>query len=161
MLKYLAVLSGLLLFAPAAAAQDRPDFSGTWTFNKPKSAFEYKTLEQIERCVAIIEHQEPLFKFKRTCRLGGQDDTESFEHNTDGQEVEGQEGRWKAFYSMHWDGRVLVRDIRLLTSRGEAHNIFRYMLQEGGKVMRVEALYKGPLQTFNNVWIFDRQAPER
>lgn len=71
--------------------------------------------------------------------------------------MEGQEGRWKAFYSMRWDGEVLVRDIRLLTSRGEAHNLFRYSLLKEGKVLRVEELYKGPLQTFNNVWVFDRR----
>jgi len=156
-MKMIAVALGFLLVALAASAQVTPDFSGTWSFNKARSAFEYKPLDQIERMVAVIEHQEPLFKFKRTYQMGGQDESDSFEHCTDGREVEGQEGSWKAFYSMRWDGDVLVRDIRLLTSRGEAHNTFRYSLLEGGKVLRVEEQYKGPLHTFNNLWIFDRQ----
>jgi hypothetical protein len=145
----------LLLPAAAIAAQDRPDFSGTWIFNKERSAFEYRVLAHIERGTAVIEHLEPNFKFSRVYALGGQDDEASFEHSTDGREVEGQEGRWPAYYSMRWDGDVLVRTIRLQTSKGEAFNTFRFSLQEGGKRLQIDEQYKGPLQTFNNVWIFD------
>lgn len=148
---------GLLLFALAAAAQSKPDFSGTWILNKARSAFEYKTWDAIERGVAVIEHREPVFKFSRSYIFGGQADEASFEHRTDGMETKGQEGRWEAFYSMRWEGDVLTRLIRLQTSRGEALNTFRYSLLEEGKVLRIEAQYKGPLQTFNNLWIFDRQ----
>jgi hypothetical protein len=60
---------------------------------------------------------------------------------------------------MRWDGDVLMRTIRLQTSRGEALNTFRLSLLEEGRVLWIEELYKGPLQTFNSTWIFDRQRP--
>lgn len=148
---------GLLLFALTAIAQNKPDFSGTWVLNKSKSTFEFKPFDGMERGVVVIEHREQVFKFRRSYVYGGQADEASFEHRTDGLETKGQEGRWEAFYSMRWEGDVLTRLIRLQTSRGEALNTFRYSLLEEGKVLRIEEKYKGPLQTLNNLWIFDRQ----
>lgn len=39
-MKKIAVALGVLLFALIAAAQNKPDFSGTWVFNKAGSTFE-------------------------------------------------------------------------------------------------------------------------
>jgi hypothetical protein len=153
------IACGLVLIALGAAAQTKPDFSGIWILNKARCTFEYPPFKAIEKGVATIEHREPLFKFHRIYTLGGEDDPQSWEHRTDGTETEGQEGRWKATFSMRWEGDVLVRTIRIQTSRGEALNTFRFSLLEEGAVLRIEELYKGPLRTFHSTWVFDRQRP--
>ena len=163
-MKTIAFALSFTLLALAAAAQNKPDFSGTWIFDKAGSVMGFETLKEMQRGVAVIDHREPLFKFSRAYRFGGQDDEAAFENLTDGTEVEGMDGpdgRWKAFYSMRWDGDALVRTIRLQTPRGEALNTFRFSLLEGGKVLKIEELYKGPLKTLTNLWIFDRKQPEK
>ena len=80
--------------APAAAARDdkkkndkpRPDLSGTWELDRPKSDFGLFRDRPVSKAdsTLVVAHRDPELKITRTLRLNGQQETKEFTYYTDG-----------------------------------------------------------------------------
>ena len=90
----LTVCLAACLAASAAPARDgkagegkaRPDLSGTWVLDRPKSDFGVFWDRPLARTDAtlVVSHREPELKMTRTLRLDGREETKEFAYYTDG-----------------------------------------------------------------------------
>jgi hypothetical protein len=148
-------LTGIL--AVQAAAQVKPDFSGTWIFDKTRSKLELEHLSKMDRGVAVIQHKEPHFKFSRTFTIAGKDDSIAFEFTTDGKEKAEEEDGRKMISTVHWEGESLVFITRFIIPGGEAVNTVLYTLLEGGNILQADEKFRGPKLKYHHLWIFEKQ----
>ena len=60
-----ALITALLILASALAAggEAKPDFSGTWIFDRAKSKLE---IDPPTKSIFVIEHRDPKFSLSRT-----------------------------------------------------------------------------------------------
>lgn len=152
-----SMILSLFFLAFSAAAQSKPDFSGDWSLNKEKSKLQLQQLSSMEKATVTVEHHEPLFKFRRTFTIEGKENSLSFELKTDGKEVERDEGARHLISRLTWEGDILVFATRIVAPQGEATNIVRYSLREGGRLLQAEEKFRGPVLSYDNLWVFEKQ----
>ena len=153
----LLTLLAVSVFTLSAPGQQKPDFSGRWTFSKAKSKLQLESLAGLERGTVRIEHREPRFKFERTFTVSGKDSTYSYELTTDGREVATGEGGQKHFSKLYWEGNSLVFATRIVAPQGEATNVVHYRLLDGGRALQAEEQFRGPRLKYDNLWVFEKQ----
>jgi hypothetical protein len=155
-----------LVFLVAAAAalagwtrpsRVRPDFSGEWTLSKERSHFELAAARTIERGVVRIEHREPHFRFERTFTVGGAEDRVAYEMTADSSEVVSREGALTSRSRLYWVGDTLVYETRMVAPGGEATNVVRCSLLDGGSALRAMERFRGPRLSYDNLWVFERR----
>lgn len=139
-------------------APEKPDFSGTWKFNRARSSLQTAAPDST---VFVVNHREPFFRFSRTHAVGGKLDTFSLELTTDGREVCVDRGGLRLRCRAHWDSGTLVFDTRLTRGGEEAENLVRYTLLPGGDGLRADERFRSPSVNYDNVWLLDRVAPRR
>ena len=118
----------LLLFcllacaAVAAAAGDdkkkegksRPDFSGTWQLDRPKSDFGLFSDRPLARAdsTLVVAHKDPELKVKRTLSLNGQEEVKEFVYYTDerGESNPATLGVGEIQSKTKWDGDKVVAE---------------------------------------------------
>jgi hypothetical protein len=145
----------LLVFLAPVAAQPKPDFSGEWVLNKEKTKLELLTLDRLEAGVLRIEHAEPLFKFHRVFTVDGRESEFAYDLTTDGREVTRQDGDRKLISKLYWEGAALVYHTRIVTPNGEATNIVKHRLVDGGRALESDERREGPDLKYHNLWVFD------
>ena len=142
----------------AAAAQERPNFTGEWTLDLADSQL-HEDFRALERGVVRIDHREPAFTFHRTFFVKGQPSEASYDVTTDGREhrTEGPRGG-VTVATMHWEGMALVVDQRISDPKaGQLNNRVRYELLDKGRTLRATEDFNGAGRTHHNVWIFTRK----
>jgi hypothetical protein len=97
------------LCASMAAAQTKPDFSGSWKMNREKSKFARGGPEGI---LIKIDHKEPAFV--EDWKMTTQDGERSFQakYTTDGKESEQEVMGRTAKTSAKWEGDALVIEFK-------------------------------------------------
>ena len=153
-------VSLVLATGTAAAAGEKPDFSGTWVFNAQKSRLQVPA--RLESAVFTIDHREPVFRFSRVFVVRDREDSLSYELTTDGLEkVEKQSDR-TITSRLYWDGEVLVLQNRIVLLDGrEATNTVRYRLLKNLQTLVAEEEFRGPIRRHDNLWVADRKAPPK
>jgi hypothetical protein len=146
-----------LLSALDLLAQARPDFSGDYVLNREKSQLQVRQAAELERGVVGIAQKGSSFKFARVFTARGKDDPFSYQLMIGDKEVAGEEDGMKTFSRIYWDNDALVYETRMLAPRGEATNVVRYTLEEGGNVLHADETFHGPWLSYRNLWVFDRK----
>ncbi len=144
----------------AAAAGEKPDFSGTWVFNAQKSRLQVPA--GLESAVFTIDHKEPVFRFSRVFVVGGKEDSLSYELTTDNREKVEKLSDRTVTSRLRWDGDALVLQNRIVLLDGrEATNTVRYRLLNDGRMFVAEEEFRGPLRKHDNLWVVDRKASSK
>ena len=117
----------VVLGAVALAADNKPNFSGTWELNVSKSDL---AGAPITKLVVQVEHKDPVLKYTATGTAGGEDFTEVETISTDGTPTTDSRG---AQVKAHWDGETLV--IESTGDQGRALDATRLALAKDGKTM--------------------------
>ena len=116
----------------AAAAAEKPDFSGVWVVNLEKSRL--ADWAKFDRTTITIVQKDPVFRFHRVSVKAGKTDETSYELTTDGVEKVEKEGGRASTSRLTWDGEALVFEDRLVLPNGrEALDVVRYTLRDGGR----------------------------
>jgi hypothetical protein len=156
--KSCGVVAVVLGIAAAGDAQNKPDFTGEWTLNRPESSLS-EAASAMQSGAVTIEHREPMFRYKATLVATGNPIEYGYELKTDGSEVTGtQQGR-RVVSSLRWDGSALVFVSRIESPDPDRTiNIdFRYELAGGGRRLRAVERLRGGGRDQDNIWIFDRR----
>jgi hypothetical protein len=145
-----------LLFTLSIEAQQKPDFSGDYVLSKARSALsaDYAALEQ---ATVRVVHREPAFAMHRVFKEGGKDDVLDMEVKTDGQETVTRAGARAEYRRAYWDGPALVVSTRIVIPQGEAINVVRYTLTDGGRTLQADEQFRAPKRQYDNRWIFEKQ----
>ena len=132
----LMIAAIVCLCASIAAAQPKPDFSGSWKMNREKSKFERGGPEDL---LIKIDHKEPAFveDWKMTTPNGER----SFQakYTTDGKETEQEVIGRTAKTSAKWEGDALVIEFkseggffkRKITLSADGKTITKVVTQSG------------------------------
>jgi hypothetical protein len=150
----LAVLSSC--FPATASSQQRPDFSGEWTLDRPASSLQGE-MTAVESGVVRIQHREPSFGFSRTFVVKTQPIDTSFEIQTDGRQVANSSRGLTSRSRMEWQGNSLLLTVLIDGPRGTVSNVVRYELLDGGRTLRAVEDVGGAAPPHHNVWIFARR----
>lgn len=134
----LMIAAIVYLCASIAAAQTKPDFSGSWKMNREKSKFERGGPENL---LIKIDHKEPAFveDWKMTTPNGER----SFQakYTTDGKETEQDVMGQTTKTSAKWDGDALVIEFksengifkRKITLSADGKTITKVVTQSGDR----------------------------
>jgi hypothetical protein len=145
----------VLLFPFAfALAQARPDFSGTWSLNIPKSKFSGPLPGAT---VLKIVHRDPAFQLSRTEQLKKRTLAWAISLTTDGKEVVMKEDDRELRYRLNWKARTLVMDQQSMLAGVKGVSQLVHSLSPDGRVLTVQEHTVAAKKTFDNVWIFDRR----
>lgn len=151
-----AVVLSLLVSAVVLGAA-RPNFTGLWVLNLERSALELEQARKVVSGELDITHADPVFKFRRTFRLGERDSKFAYELRTDGYEVEGEHGGRKFRSRLAWEGDALVYTSEFIRTEGSATDVVRYSLADRGRTLRADETFDGPQLKYHNVWVFERR----
>jgi dienelactone hydrolase len=132
----------------------KPDFSGTWQFNRRKSSLQ---IPPPDSTIFIIEQHEPRFHLSRTHVFAGKSDTFSIELTTDGKTTVREHGNMKIYVRLYWDEESLVFDSEIEREGKKATNIVRYKLADKGQTFIADERFHGEQQSYENTWVFDKQ----
>jgi len=136
---------------------NRPNFSGTWEFNPPKSNLQ---IQSPDSTTFIIEHNEPIFKLTRTHIFGGKSHTFSIILNTNGNKVSFQHDGIEISAKLYWNKDMLVFDSIIARDNEMATNIVKYRLADQGKTFIAEEKFSSSDKNYLNIWIFEKHVKE-
>lgn len=131
----LLIATTVWIIASIAAAQTKPDFSGSWKMNSEKSKFE--PIDDIRNVILKIKHKDPDFSQSLIVTRGVGDQTFEEKYTTDGKEsdVKLSSGTVKAIAK--WEGDTLT--IEQKTENGAILNRRKYALSTDGKTLTLTA----------------------
>jgi hypothetical protein len=132
----------------------KPDFSGTWQFNRRKSSLQ---IPPPDSTIFTIEHHEPRFHLARTHVFAGKSDTFSIDLTTDGETVVRDHGNMKIYVRLYWEGETLVFDSKLEREGEKATNVVRYKLADDEQTFIAEERFHSEQRSYENTWVFDRR----
>lgn len=135
----------------------KPDFTGTWRFNRARSTLQ---ITAPDTTIFVIDHRDPTFRTSRTHVFGETRDTFSLDLTTDGQLVSAVHNDIRLRSRAHWDGYTLVFETSLSREGGEATNVVRYTLSDNAETLVAEECFRSGSMNYDNVWLFDRVEPE-
>ena len=128
------LLSLLVSAAPrSAAAQAKPDFSGTWVLDLAKSDFGMMPAP-ISR-TDVIDHQEPALTIGRTQKTANGEVTANLVYAVDGQPYLNDAAGQQVTSTLAWDGTTLVITSSLTIPQGELSIVDRMTLSEDSKTI--------------------------
>lgn len=157
--KALAGLAALLAASAVGCARDgsrEPDLSGAYTLDVAKSRFGLEAARAIESGSLSVEHRGRRFRFSRVFRAGGTEHPLTLDLAIDGHESEHEIDGRTIRTRLHWDRDELVAESRIAGPDGEASNVVRYRLLEGGAILEASERFRGPALRYDNVWVFRR-----
>ena len=144
----------ILVFALAgigsAAAQTRPDFSGSWKLNVGKS-----DIQEVDLRGALFEinHHDPDFVISRKLVYATETNHLSFAVKTDGNAVVVPYGDERLKVAIRWAGGSLLCSVRDVDDSEADADRVRYSLSPDGKTLVVtEHGVSKP-----RVWVFEKQ----
>lgn len=140
-----------------AAAQSKPDFTGTWRMNVEKSAFDRQGPPK-GVTVLKVTHQDP--KFAETIFHHEPEPKEMgrVEYVTDGSEGSNVMMGNRMKCTAKWEGRDLVITTWGSFGQNEMRLTDRWQLGAGGKVLTILRKYEGQGGTQQQTLIFEPEA---
>jgi hypothetical protein len=134
--------------------ESKPDFSGTWRFNRSKSRLQ---IPPPDSTIFVVEHLEPAFRLSRTHMSGDKSDTFTLDLTTDGKEVEFLQDDLQIRARGYWEGETLVFDSSLLRGDEHATNVVRYTLSVTKDSLVAEERFRSKNLNYDNVWVMERE----
>jgi len=151
------IVSGILLgLAGLGFAQQKPDFSGTWTLNRQASTLS-PGAAAVQSGIVRIEHRDPTFRYKAAFASANGPMEYEYELRSDGRDVGSIYNGVTTLSNLRWEGEALVVRSRIQRPDGETRISFRYELMDSGRRLRAIEQLRGAGQEQDNTWIFDRQ----
>ena len=130
----------------------KPNFSGTWRFNRARSRLE---IPPPDDSTFQVRHREPHFALTRTHVVQGKADTLTIDLVTDGAEATHAIRDFALRARLFWDGDDLVFDSILKRGEQRAHNVVRYRLSDPDTLVADER-FRSENLSYDNVWWLDR-----
>ena len=136
----------------------KPNFTGLWIFNQERSELQTPrpSSSRFE-----IEHDEPGFHMSVTHIYNGQPVTFVMDLTTDGKEYPHDFGELKALIRLNWDGTTLTADMKVERGDDSGTNVVRYSLQDNGQTLVAIEQWRTLKNSYDNVWIFDKEMEMR
>ena len=131
----------------------KPDFTGTWKFNRVKSTLQIPAPDET---VFVVDHREPSLRISRTHTIGEKRDTFSLDLTTQGHEVSTTRGDVELHAQAYWDRDTLVFETRLVRAGEEGTNVVRYTRSANGLSFVAEERYRSASLSYDNIWIMDK-----
>lgn len=151
-----SIAVALLLAATTLFAQQKPNFSGDFLLNARASKLSQNVATAAQGGMLHIDHTDPNFRLQMTIIFTGKPIETKYQLQTDGKEVENNQGGRKTASSLRWDGDALVNLTRIEIPNGEMTITFRYQLENNGRRIRATEHVRGGGRDQDNVWVFDR-----
>lgn len=133
---------------------NRPNFTGTWKFNREKSSLE---IEIPDSTTFIIEHHEPNFHLERTHTRGQHSDTFTIDLTTDNKIVTRTHGNIEIRAHLVWEANALVFDSEIVQQGKKGTNRVRYQLADDGRTFVADEQFNSRDLNYKNKWVFDKQ----
>ncbi|HKW97210.1 MAG TPA: hypothetical protein VJN43_05710 [Bryobacteraceae bacterium] len=154
----LSWLAGALAVRPSlpAFAQQKPNFSGKWTLNKPASDFGNFSAPDAQ--IDIIEHNEPNIRLMQTIRgdaVPGGEATSERRYTTDGKENINKIGDRELKSRTVWDESKLVITTNLPSPGGPIEIKDTWVLTASGQMV-ITRHFRGPQDERRQKLIFIR-----
>lgn len=152
-------LAGALAVRPSsrALAQQKPNFSGKWTLNKPASDF--GSFPAPDAQIDIIEHNEPHIRLMQTIRgdaVPGGEATSERRYTTDGKENINKIGDRGLKSRTIWDGNKLLTTTDLQSPGGPVEIKDTWELTASGQMV-ITRKFSGPQGERRQKLIFIRE----
>jgi hypothetical protein len=149
----------LLALGVAAAAQDKPNFTGKWVMDASKSDF--GPMPPPESLVQEMDHKEPNLKIKVTQKGQQGERTSEASYTTDGAENENTLfGSAKMKSTTKWDGAKLVTVGKLDFQGNEVELKDTLELGEDAKVLTLTRDIKSPQGEFTLKMVLNKESKE-
>jgi hypothetical protein len=174
----LGILGGFVF-----AQIEKPNFSGTWLFDKEKSDLgasggegqrpperdkQGDPANQRSRmggpgmprvpAKIVIEHKDPQLFIKRTMVFGGEERVQELKYTTDGQANSNEGFRGRVVESRtHWEDNRLVTQSNMETPRGRVETTESRSLSNDGSTMTVEVTTKGGPMEGTRKLVYNRE----
>jgi hypothetical protein len=151
-MKAVCLIAALAL---AAAAAERPDFSGEWKLNLAKSTF--GLLPAPTSFTRKVAHAEPSLTIADDQKGGTGDQSDTRTYTTDGKEIDYQANGANVKGAANWDGDTLV--IRYNADAGGiTFSITEKMTLRGGNKTLTDGVHiVTPQGEIDVTYIFDKQ----
>jgi hypothetical protein len=130
----------------------KPNFSGTWRFNRAKSRLEIPAPDDT---TLSVKHHDPAFELTRTHVIDGTPDTVTLVLRTDGIETRHAVRESAVRARVHWEAADLVFDSTIDRGTASAHNVVRYRLPDRDTLVADER-FRSDEGSYDNLWWFDR-----
>ena len=139
-----------------AAAETKPDFSGTWKQNSSRSNFAGQAVPI--SVTDIITHKEPDLHLTQTV-VGPQGDSTTSEHDffTDGRESAGKSRNYTEKNTVKWEGNSLVFVTRRDYAGREVALRERWTLSADGKTLMKERVSPGRNGEVKQTFVLEKQ----
>ena len=150
----IATVAGVML-AAALAAQDKPNFSGTWKLNLDKSDF--GVLPPSNGRTDVVDHQDPQLKINVSdaSAQGQQDYTLTM--TTDGKEATNTPGGLELKSTAAWAGATLVVNTKLQFQGNDVAIKTIWGLSDDGKTLTESAHMVSPMGETDQKLVFEKQ----
>jgi hypothetical protein len=149
------ILPVVLFCVAAAAAQAKPNFSGTWKLNTSTSDF--GRLPHPEKATATIEHADPNLQLTSDLTGPRGQQVTKFKFTTDGAEVTNVNGPVELKSRAKWDGDVLVIESKGAFQGNDVTMIDKWSLSEDGKTARQSRHITVSQGEFDQTYVYDKQ----
>lgn len=150
----LAFLCASFMLAASLAAA-KPNFSGTWLINLPKS--DYGRIPPPEKLARTVKHSDPNITVSTTQSRQGKESTASFTYTTDGKETSNKTPTGEVKVMAKWEGDILVVESTREIQGTEVKQIDRWTAAEDGKSMTVVVTLKSPQGETRMLLFLDKQ----
>lgn len=131
----------------------RPNFTGTWRFNRGKSALQ---IPPPDDNTFVVDQREPNLHLSRTYVSGEVRDTFAIDLTTDGRESTTEHGDARIRARAFWEGDVLAFDSRVTRGGVEGTNTVRYTMAADGRSFVAEEHFRSAAIGYDNHWWMDR-----
>jgi hypothetical protein len=145
-----ALVSFALVCATCAAADIRPDFSGSWKLNVRKSDVREP---QLQGAVFKIVHREPVFVISRTLLYATETKDLKIDLRTDGRPVVVAYGEENLRVALKWEDGSLLCSIGDAEEAEDAADRVRYSLSVDRKTLTVTENAK----VKPRIWVFQKE----
>jgi hypothetical protein len=146
----------VVVFAAGGCAigMSRPDFSGTWVLDLPRSSLE---IPSPDSSIFVIDHAEPNLIAERTHFLDGVANRSGSRLTSDSVLHMMRAGGLEIPTRMYWDGQTLVLDQEWNQGDVRVANVVRYSLADDGRTMTADEHMSAGDVAHHNVWVFRKR----
>jgi len=159
--KLVGIMFLIALAVGSVAAQQKPDFSGTWKLNVAKSDF--GVLGGPTSRTDVITHKDPSISNNVTAE-GAQGKQEyTVNYTTDGKEAVNKIGPREIKSTLKWAGSSLVISSKFVFNDADVNGEATWSLSADGKTLTVNAHFTSSLGDADQKFVFEKQeatAPE-
>ena len=131
----------------------KPDFTGTWRFNRSKSALQIPAPDEN---TFVVDHRDPILQLSRTYVMGTTRDPFAIDLTTDGPETVVRKGDAWVRARAYWDGDTLAFDSTIARGGVEGSNAVRYEMAADGRSFVARERFRSEPVNYDNVWWMDR-----